>query len=159
MQPKSEDDGAGMSAGLEAFWSAVNALSGYQQADEDGVMVLASRQAIEEVLLGIAGMEQRIAELEAENKRLREALEGVLPFAEIIITSTDSEHDRDHLRRARAALKETTMTPEEQLRMHNLRDLNRSLAQALAEAIQRLNYDVPGSWHDLLERATKESRR
>lgn len=52
-------------------------------------------------------LEKAFAKLEADNKRLREALEGVLPFAEIVIASTDSEHDRDHLRRARAALKET----------------------------------------------------
>lgn len=34
-----------------------------------------------------------------------DALEGLLPYAELVIGSTDSEHDRDRLRAARAALR------------------------------------------------------
>ncbi len=53
--------------------AAIVALGNYQQADEEGIMVLVSRQAIHEVLDHIEVKEARIAELE-----------GVLsPFADI----------------------------------------------------------------------------
>ena len=45
---------------------AALALLGYAQADEDGVMVLASRQAIHEVIGELSAARQRIAGLEAE---------------------------------------------------------------------------------------------
>lgn len=50
--------------------AALAALLGYQQADEDGVMVFASRQAIHEVAA-------RLSAAEAEIERLKGALEAI----------------------------------------------------------------------------------
>jgi len=56
--------------------AALAALLDYQQADIDGVMVTASRQAIHEVTDSVMAQQVRIAELEVENKRLNEWADG-----------------------------------------------------------------------------------
>ena len=79
--------------------AAITALLNYSQADEDGIMVFASRQAIHEVLDRLAAAEERV-------KRLESALK---PFADIGNGDPDRKHGSwfvkfEELEAARTAL-------------------------------------------------------
>jgi len=77
--------------------SALTALLQYQQADEDGVMVLASRQAIHEV-------SDYITSLQAENAALVEAVETAFNHIDEVMGDTDPDDEDDPLLLASQAL-------------------------------------------------------
>ena len=76
--------------------AALAALLGYQQSDEDGVMVLASRQAIHEVAA-------RLTELEAALKEAGEALDRLAQIAAQNGYDEDSRRARSVLQKIKAA--------------------------------------------------------
>ena len=76
--------------------AALAALLGYQQSDEDGVMVLASRQAIHEVAA-------RLTELEAALKEAGEALDRLAQIAAQNVYDEDSRRARSVLQKIKAA--------------------------------------------------------
>ena len=95
---------------------AIRALRDYQrQADEDGVEVTVSRQALDEVLAALAAAEARAAELAMENKTL------LHEFRECVNCDLDNndcsrsgrlEKERDELRRELADAREQTRAAE-----------------------------------------------
>lgn len=93
---------------------AVTALLNYSQADEDGVMVLASRQAIHVVVDELKAAEAERDRLAERVKRLEEALRLALKAANLALfvirkqnvmpNSSWEGGFEDDLRRARAEL-------------------------------------------------------